>query len=351
MKAGQEGPGMSTIDRDRFSPPATQVLRVPAPGADDVMLGILAIGAEAPDRSFPPVLLVHGATFGASLFDLQLPGYSLLAELARAGRAVYALDVRGYGHSLGGRVMDAPPEAHPPFARLNDAIADIGAAVRFILRRENATALDLVGFSWGTVTSACYAGRFPHHVSRLALYAPLYAERNEIWLARIGDPRDRSRIDPAIGAYRLITEADIVTRWDADVGGGDPRQWREDGLPAAIFDVFRALDRQSWDRVPPAFRAPTGALADLIHVFDGKPLYDPAQLSMPVLLVRGADDTTSTGTDSERLLSLIASPWKSYRVISPGSHFLCVEKNRAELYRCLDEFLLPLDQRPEQATA
>ena len=34
----------------------------------------------------PPVLLVHGATFGAALFDLPLAGYSLMRELAGSGR-------------------------------------------------------------------------------------------------------------------------------------------------------------------------------------------------------------------------------------------------------------------------
>jgi alpha-beta hydrolase superfamily lysophospholipase len=57
------------------------------------------------------------------------------------------------------------------------------------------------------------------------------------------------------------------------------------------------------------------------------------------LLIRGADDTTSTHTDSERLLSALASLRKEYRVITPGSHFLCVEKSRTELYEGLNRFL------------
>lgn len=287
----------------------------------------------------PPILLVHGATFGVTLFDLPAPGYSLLSELAATGRAVYALDIRGYGYSLNGAVMDAPPDANAPFARLKDAVRDVEAAVAFIRAREHADAVDIVGFSWGTVIAACYATRLPRQVRRLALYAPLYAEVNAMWRDRIGDPADRSRIDPAIGAYRLVAQADVSQRWNADIGAADPETRRDPGMPEIIFEALAALDPQSARRTPPAFRSPTGALADLVSVFNGKPLYDPAKITMPALLVRGSDDTTSTDTDCRRLLDAIASPSKRYAVIAPGSHFLCVEKNRAQLYECLGRFL------------
>lgn len=318
---------------------AARVIRIDATDAGRVSLGMLEKTCPLRDRHLPPVLMVHGATFGAALFDLPVPGYSLMSALSEAGRTVYALDIRGYGNSLDGSVMDAPPETHPPFARLNDAVSDIGTAVAFICARERAPAIDIVGFSWGTVTAARYASQFPHHVARLALYAPLYAELNEAWLARIGDPNGRSRIDPRIGAYRMITEADVLQRWDADIGPVEPGTFRDHGLPEIIFETLAALDPKSGSHTPCAFRSPTGALADLVSVFNGRPLYDPAKITMPTLLIRGAGDTTSTHSDSERLLSALASPSKEYRVITPGSHFLCVEKNRAELYEGLNRFL------------
>ena len=66
---------------------------------------------------------------------------------------------------------------------------------------------------------------------------------------------------------------------------------------------------------------------------------------MPVLLIRGEHDTTSTAIDAQRLLAAIASPVKHYRVIAPGSHFLCIERNCARLYHELNDFLAP-DLRP-----
>lgn len=322
---------------------ASRILRVSPKGGEGGALGVLSRNSGTSGKALPPVLLVHGATFGSGLFDLPLPGYSLMEELAREGRAVYALDMRGYGHSLGSREMEAPASANPPFARLEDAVEDVGSVVEYILRLEGASTLHLVGFSWGTVVSARYVERHPQTVSRLVLYAPLYAETNAMWLNRIGDPEDRNRLDPHIGAYRLIRRDDIRQRWDADIGSPHPELLREHDLPDIVFDTLASLDPLASSHVPPAFRSPTGALADLIGIFNGRPLYDPSRIIMPVLLIRGGDDTTSTDTDARNLLGRIGSREKEYQIISPGSHFLCVEKNRTKLYQSINEFLRRTD--------
>jgi pimeloyl-ACP methyl ester carboxylesterase len=309
--------------------------------AGGVSLGLLERRVAALDARLPPVLLVHGATLGASLFDLPLPGYSLLQALAQAGRAAYALDIRGFGHSMGGTVMQAPAQENPPFPRLAQAVEDIGAAVQAILEREGAGAIDLVGFSWGTVTSGAYAAANAGTVARLALYAPLYGERNALWLGRIAQPGQTERLLSGIGAYRLMTQAALIGRWDEDIGG-DPARYREPGVAEAVFAQFAALDPGTRAGAETAFRCPAGALADLVAVFNGRPLYDAAALAMPTLLVRGADDTTSTDSDARALLAAIPAREKQYCIIDPGSHFLLLEKNRRELYRTLGEFLGPL---------
>jgi pimeloyl-ACP methyl ester carboxylesterase len=324
-------------------PLATRLHRIPAQGATDLTLGVLEKRGDPIDPHLPPVLLVHGATLGASLFDLPRPGYSLMTSLASKGRTVYALDIRGFGTSLSGRVMDAGPRDHAPFARADDAVRDIGAALDFILARERMESMDLVGFSWGSITSALYAASAPERITRLALYAPLYAEVNPLWLDRIADPEAPSRLNPRIGAYRLVTKKELISRWDADLPTHDPTLYREGGISELIFDIFAALDPRSGSLQPPAFRCPSGPLADLVDVFNGHPLYDPRKLTMPTLLLRGSEDTTSTDTDARRLLAAVASPQKSYCVVTPGSHFLIMERNRSELYQRLSDFLRPID--------
>lgn len=305
-------------------------------------LGMLERRGASIDPRLPPVLLVHGATLGASLFDLPLPGYSLLREMADAGRAAYALDIRGFGHSMRGTAIESPPGENPPFPGLAQAIDDIGTAVDAILAREGVDAVDLMGFSWGTVTSSAYAAANAGKLARLALYAPLYGERNQLWLDRIAEPREPTRLLSSIGAYRLMTQADLVARWDSDIGGGDPARCREPGVAEAVFELFRSLDPAVRAGAAPAFRCPAGALSDLVSVFNGRPLYAPGALTMPTLLVRGAGDSTSTDSDARALLAAIASREKTYRIIEPGSHFLLLEKNRLQLYETLCDYLGPL---------
>jgi pimeloyl-ACP methyl ester carboxylesterase len=301
------------------------------------------------------MLLLHGATFGARLFDLPRVGYSLMTALASEGRAVYALDIRGFGTSLGGSAMEEPPSRNPPFAGVDEATKDIAAAVDVILARhpppypsrqagegQGGGALDLVGFSWGAIAAARYAGDNPEKVVRLGLYAPLYAEINATWLERIAGTHDSGRLPATLGAYRLVTLDGVIRRWDADLPTADSSVYREDGVAELVFETLAALDPRSASRLPTAFRCPNGPLADIARICNGQPLYDPARLAMPTLLVRGDDDTTSTHSDALRLLGEIASPHKQYGVVAPGSHFLCIERNRVKLYEHLNDFFAPL---------
>ena len=295
------------------------------------------------DGRQPPVLLLHGATFAAAVFDLPRPGYSLMGALAGAGRAVYALDVRGYGTSVGG-VMDEPPGAHPPFAGVDAVVEDIVAAVSLICRRSAMPAVDLVGFSWGAIAAARYAGGRPQTVRRLALYAPLFAERNASWLDRIADAHDRSRLGPAFGAYRLVTAASVIERWNNDLPGGDPGLFREDGVAELCSIHSRRLIRAQGSR---------RRARSVVQRRARRP--GPGVQRAAALRSRKVDDAGAADTgraryhvDGDRSATPargIASPVKRYRVISPGSHFLCIERNRARLYHELNDFLAP-DLRP-----
>ncbi len=319
----------------------TRLLRTRGPGAPSIEIGILEKRSSALDLRLPPMLLLHGATFGARLFDLPRAGYSLMTALAGEGRAVYALDIRGFGTSPGGAAMEEAPSRNPPFAGVDEAIEDIAAAVDVIVRRQPAR-LDLVGFSWGAVAAARYAGDNPEKVVRLALYAPLYAEINATWLARMAGSRDSGHLAETLGAYRLVTLDGVIRRWDSDLPTANSSVYREDGIAELVFETLSALDPRSSSRLPPAFCCPNGPLADIARICQGQPLYDPAKLTMPTLLVRGDDDTTSTHSAAVRLLGKIASPQKRYCVVAPGSHFLCIERNRAKLYEHLNDFFAPI---------
>jgi pimeloyl-ACP methyl ester carboxylesterase len=319
----------------------TRLLRTAVTGEPAIQLGILEKRSPAPDPGRPPLLLLHGATLSGRLFDLPRADYSLMAVLAGAGRAVYALDIRGFGTSLGGAAMQEPPSKNPPFACVEEAVRDVAAAADVILTRHPAPALDLIGFSWGAVAAARFAGDAPGRVARLALYAPLYEKVDAAWLNDIAGAGRPAEMPAPPGAWRLVTFDSIVRRWNGDLPVADASAYREDGIAELVFETLARLDPLSSSRSPPAFRCPNGPLADIARMSSGQSLYDPGRLTMPTLLVRGAGDTTSTHAAAVRLMAAIASPEKCYRVVTPGSHFLCIEKNRAALYECLNHFFSP----------
>jgi len=62
-----------------------------------------------------PRLLVHGGGSGRlASFDQPVPSYSLAANLAVAGHAVYVMDVRGWGASTRPPALDQPAATNPP---------------------------------------------------------------------------------------------------------------------------------------------------------------------------------------------------------------------------------------------
>src|SRR5262249_13045364 len=87
--------------------------------------------------------------------------------------------------------MADDPQTNPPIVRGDTAVKDIGTVVDFILARRNIPRLNLIGWSWGTVTMATYSTRNPSKVERLILYAPGWIRQT----ASLGRP-DPARLAP-----------------------------------------------------------------------------------------------------------------------------------------------------------
>jgi pimeloyl-ACP methyl ester carboxylesterase len=314
--------------------------RLPPIAGRDAPLSILEVAPASGCAAKTPVLLLHGATFGAPMFDLAPPGVSMQQALAARGWRNFALDIRGYGRSMPTAMLDAPADQNAPYARLADAVEDLASGIRFLSEYTGCERVNLVGFSWGSVVSCAFAEQNSRHLEKLVLYAPLYAEVNEAWIAKIADRQDRTRINPKLRAYRWIDLAGLLSRWDADIpAGADVADYRDEGVPHAILQCLAKADPAAGGREAVSFRAPNGALVDLFEIFNGRPLYDPGQIHVPTLIVRGNDDNTSTVSDALRLFDSLGARRKRFVTISPGSHFLCVERNAAELFSEIDLFL------------
>lgn len=122
----------------------------------------MTVLGETPEKQ---ILLIHGVTYSSHEFDIDYKDYSLVRRLASEGYAVWRLDIAGFGQS--GEVTDGflPDSEY--------AAQDINAAVEAIVRESGADKIDVLGWSWGTVTSGRFAAKYPEHINRLILYAPI----------------------------------------------------------------------------------------------------------------------------------------------------------------------------------
>ncbi len=277
------------------------------------------------------LLFVHGATYpGEVTFDLRLGGRSWMDYLAERGYDVYLVDVRGYGRSTRPPAMSQPPEANPPFAGTDDAVRDIEVAVEFILQRRGINRLNLMGWSWGTTTTALFTTRNNDKVHKLVLLAP-------VWTPPAGS------IAPPVptAAYRSVTIEAARQRWLTGV----PADKQKDLIPPGWFDIWaKAIlesDPVGASRTPPVIRAPNGTLRDIFGQWlAGKPMYDAASIRVPTLLIKGEWDVDTPAVMAQQLFSaLVNTPYKVYTEIGEGTHAIMLEKNRGQLFRSVQAFL------------
>jgi pimeloyl-ACP methyl ester carboxylesterase len=283
------------------------------------------------------VLFVHGATYPAETsFDLELGGMSWMDYIAQRGYDVYLMDVRGYGRSTRPPAMDAPSEQNDPVADTDTAVRDISAVVDHILARRNLQKLDLLGWSWGTSTMATFTAANPGKVERLVLYAP-------IWLRETASLTDPSapNAGSTIGAYRTVQREAAFKRWMTGV----PEDKKSTLIPEGGFDMWWnatvATDPVGSKQNPPALRAPNGTVLDGRRFWSaGKATYDPAKITVPVLLIQAEWDQDTPPYMSRALFPLLVNaPEKRYVMIGEGTHTVMLEKNRMGLFREVQAFL------------
>lgn len=318
------------------APAARRHFRIPP--ADEAGLGLHLRHAGPAAGSRATVLLVHGATIASGLWDIAVPGYSTLEALAARGFSAWALDVRGYGRSAR---LASPNRA---YAGREEAVRDIGAAVDFALAHDGRTRLVLFGGSWGSITASIFATRRPHSLMGLALMAPLYATPNRGWIETLADPASAGRPDavlnPALGATRAVDRAHLLHRWDPEIPPGHEARRHPEVLDALLHDALQAEPAGAH-----AFTVPNGTLHDLFEVFSGRPLYDPAAIALPTLLMRGEHDATSTHADAQRLFERLASRDKTYMQFGDAGHFVCAEVGAGRFQRALADFVDTLARR------
>ena len=167
-----------------------------------------------------PLLFVHGLTYSSHEFDVDYGDYSLSRFFALNGYSVWTLDIAGYGSSQ---------EVENGFMPDSDyAAEDIATAAALIIEKTGQKSLDVLGWSWGTVTSGRFAAKYPERIGKLVLYAPIVAGLGNI---EVKTPFNHNTWAHAAGDFQLkadksidhaITEAPVVATFLSNC-------WRYDG--------------------------------------------------------------------------------------------------------------------------
>ena len=274
------------------------------------------------------VLFVHGATFPSGLAAAyKFDGNSWMDDLSIAGFDVWALDFAGYGESDRYPEMSAPAESHQPLGRADACSRQIASAVDFIRLHQKAERVSVIAHSWGTLAAGLYTTERPESVGRLILFGPVTVRRTK-------EPESKH-----LAAWWYVTQEAQRERFYGYVPPGEkpvmePRHF------AAWGPAYLATDAEGSQRIPASVKVPNGPMADIEDAWHGKPIYDPAKIQSPVLIIRGEWDTVTTDEDAQWLYQALRSaPIKRDIVISRGTHVMHLEESRFQLYHGVRTFL------------
>ena len=240
-----------------------------------------------------PLLLVHGVTYSSHEFDVDYKDYSLARYFAGHGFEVWLLDIAGFGNS--GSVGDG-------FRPDSDyAAEDIASAVRCIMQRSRVSFVDVLGWSWGTVTSGRFAARHPEMVRRLVLYAPIVAGLGEQQVA-----------EPFHTNTWIHAAEDFQTAPD---GGIDFRI-----VERPVADTFLS---NAWRNDKTS--SPNGGRRDLLVSPDTR-LIPTADIKVPTLIIVGSKDPYVSPALCEEAYKTLPDRNSRLEIIEGGGHAMLMER-------------------------
>ena len=238
------------------------------------------------------ILLVHGVTYSSHEFDIDYLDYSLVRRLARDGYGVWQLDIAGFGRS---------EDVEDGFMVDSDyAAGDIHAAAERILRETGQEKIDLLGWSWGTVTVSRFAAVHPEMINRLVLYAPILCG---IGACEVTEPFHHNTWEHAADDFQRCPDGSF------DEAVTDPalREW--------FCSACWHYDGES---------SPNGGRRDLC-VDPSVLLIDLTQISTPTMVICGDQDPYLNYPMINRCLDDLPAG-SVLEMIPGGSHMLYVEK-------------------------
>src|SRR3984957_102949 len=306
-------------------------------GRDGLQLFLRGLRSMAPSRR-GAVLYLHGATFPSALsVAYRFDGMSWRDAMCDAGFDVWALDFLGFGGSDRYPEMESGADANAPLGLAADGVAQVEAAVQFILDQGDHQQVSLVTHSWGSMPAGLFAAKHPTLVDRIVMFAPL---------ARREGPRYTPR--PTLPAWKLVTNDQQWTRFVEDVPPGEPSVLARDDF-TAWSEAYLGSDPAARSRSPPAVKTPTGPLVEILRAWHGELAWEPQEVQAPVAIIRGAWDGLVTDHDAHWLFERLAGSAERRDIkIGRGTHLTHLEVMRTALWR--ESIRIPPWRRLQYAT-
>lgn len=285
-----------------------------------------------------PVLYIHGATFssGLSVGYRFADGQSWEDSLHQAGFDVWALDFEGFGGSARPAAFGLPADASPIPLRSADALQQIARAVLFVCEKTGFDRVSLISHSWGGVPAARYAAEHAGMLDKLVLFAPVLHRPAPASPQPMGNNLPKPGIIPA---WRLLSVGEQLARFTNDTPKGHASVLAEPTLDH-WGPAWLASDPNARTHTPPAVQVPTGPQADIMALWTGADLYDPAAITAPTLIVRGEWDSVCSAADVDRLQSRMTAKSVTSQVVPMSGHLAHLETNRALLWAKVNDFLI-----------
>lgn len=258
------------------------------------------------------LLLLHGLTLTQHIFDIDYKDYSVARYFTKEGYNVWGLDVGGYGRS---------EEYENGFdVTTENAGKDIITAIETINEIMGTDNVDLMGWSWGTMTTSSAACTRPDLVRKLVLIAPVTGGTMEALPAKTFTA-DKLPVDYEFAARlfrHTLTGGDEVAAYlnpqeDDDI---DYDITEKEVVGIAMHNVFR------YDLAHPR---PQGGQVD-IYTAGEKRLINGTAIKAPTAIIRGTDDPYSTRETIDELLAQLPEGSEEHTLLGAG-HGLYYEKD------------------------
>ena len=276
----------------------------------DVRLFMWEKFVDTPENK-PAVLFVHGSSMASQpTFDLVVPGRadsSVMDWFAKRGFVCWCVDMEGYGHSDKTRDITCD---------ISNGADDLAAATDYIRRTRGVESFLTYGISSGALRAALFAQRYPDRVARLALDAFVWTGEG----AHTLEQRRKKLPEFLASNRRAIDRAYVYSIFERDHA-----DCVEKRVVEAFADAILALDDSM----------PNGTYIDMCSKL---PLVDPAQITVPTVVLRGQFDGIAAFDDLIEFFKLLPHPDKQFTMLNGISHASFQQKNYLMVYQILHAY-------------